>query len=1086
MLPLWIIDITEYKTETTRSQDAREDAWETEQDACDITDANNRQCRFFDLLSQIEHVYISDEIKDFFAKLKEKPTPDEKVVEKKDSDIQENAEEDKEEDEKNNDEEKRQALKDFSREGNLWYYSRLKDPFKAVGDDRVIDVRTAQPEEIKDESTKNAKATYQFQKELVEEGQRMIMELRKSNVKPYQPINIVVLGDSTQLLSLRLFPSIAALIQKERGRILQGHIHQGFIITGMLYIPCNANARKTNKREQTLRILQEIEVQHNITSIRGYDHIMYYQNVQNRTDITYRLLTGEQQADYLVQCLVHMFLACNRVHPLLSGQSSDEAFYISLGATSLCFDTQNEDSKDRMAVKDGVLKKFKEAPDIETVSQIQFIDEKLLSPAAFILSSFVENEDPFDFNDVEPNDPNPHPILNFLQKNLKKLYYNTYLRLFPSRLLHKMISAIEERSVPMLELIASTSKNNFKGIEMSIQPAITSVIEKMNKDTGGLVLIEYLLQKLQGTISNNKKQVGTCIEENYWTPLIEDKIKIKWEVLYDKFNEYHNVYQNDLEQNNNGAGCNAMRKEAFDDLVNHLKQESTFLSCITRSVLLGIILVLSITPILDLLSPDFINLGDVHKNAMWWAWGIFMIPLIWQFLRYLLYKRRKRLFIRNLEACYMHDAYARIANRIESEANLFYEKLISLIGEYLDRCKRIRLDVHVSKTDEVPLLFPTSMFNQPLNGGSFGGEIIIPTEDFEDSEIKVNTSPKYVKELNKDDYFMLMHEFKESLTTLFDDVKYFDPHTRKFNDETGLEELVPLKELIEEHKDRWEKVRTNFHTKIDKDIKGNMMPRKYPTICDMLWHYKEKKQMPYILEPMINYAAPNGETTSSADPEFADVKANKNQVEPLTTMYLPLYHTTYQIDPFDIVFSKYLFVTRWRTFEKMSFNRLLPTEDFDEEIKESRIYGYKNQNEITLDVLIEKDKNALFKDILRQEEFKGKKINLLTSSTPESDYYISFKPKDGEENNADKQTYVYIDFADKETAKQEIMEAIRNKLAGINYDDYDNNLYPSSLIMWAMCPDDTSTEWMKLFKAHLFQKAWEARKIYQKELNPKD
>ena len=113
------------------------------------------------------------------------------------------------------------------------------------------------------------------------------MELRKSNVKPYQPINVVVIGDSTQLFSLHLFPSIAALIQKERGRILQGHIHQGLIITGILYIPCNANARKSEIREQTLRTLQEIEVQHNISSIRGYDHIMYYQNVQNRTDISY-------------------------------------------------------------------------------------------------------------------------------------------------------------------------------------------------------------------------------------------------------------------------------------------------------------------------------------------------------------------------------------------------------------------------------------------------------------------------------------------------------------------------------------------------------------------------------------------------------------------------------------------------------------------------------------------------------------------------------------------------------------------------------------------------------------------------------
>ena len=95
-----------------------------------------------------------------------------------------------------------------------------------------------------------------------------------------------------------------------------------------------------------------------------------------------------------------------------------------------------------------------------------------------------------------------------------------------------------------------------------------------------------------------------------------------------------------------------------------------------------------------------------------------------------------------------------------------------------------------------------------------------------------------------------------------------------------------------------------------------------------------------------------------------------------------------------------------------------------------------------------------------------------------------------EGTNSEKSTFIPINFGNEDQAIEDIKNAIQNKkdvmFSHIEYDDYDNNLYPSSLIMWAMCPDDTSTEWMKLFKAHIFKKAWEARKVYQEGLNPKD
>jgi hypothetical protein len=87
---------------------------------------------------------------------------------------------------------------------------------------------------------------------------------------------------------------------------------------------------------------------------------------------------------------------------------------------------------------------------------------------------------------------------------------------------------------------------------------------------------------------------------------------------------------------------------------------------------------------------------------------------------------------------------------------------------------------------------------------------------------------------------------------------------------------------------------------------------------------------------MLNYAATNGEVTSSADHEYADIKANRD-VERLFAGYLPHYDTQCQVDQFGPLYSKYIFVTRWRSFEHFSLNRILPREDFDLDIRRLRV-----------------------------------------------------------------------------------------------------------------------------------------------------
>ena len=230
MLPLWIIDITK---------------------------KSDRRDAFLHLVGKMEHVFIPDALKntnlkstcsdippadadsdcspDSIADDKaETPTPSDNSTIVHTEEIDSNAADSGESrtiEEKLEEEEREKAAREAIICGDYWYYSAFEyETFFADLDindhDRIPDV---------------AQKLYDFQEAIIRSGKDFIMTLRKSNIKPYQPVNIVVLGDVTEDLTRMVFPAIAAILQKEKGRFLPAHIHQGMSIFGMLYIPCDVN-----------------------------------------------------------------------------------------------------------------------------------------------------------------------------------------------------------------------------------------------------------------------------------------------------------------------------------------------------------------------------------------------------------------------------------------------------------------------------------------------------------------------------------------------------------------------------------------------------------------------------------------------------------------------------------------------------------------------------------------------------------------------------------------------------------------------------------------------------------------------------
>ena len=905
-------------------------------------------------------------------------------------------------------EDERKATRNAKLKGNYWYYSSYEynEFFDELKDNNCV-------EELKD----SANRLYKFQEALVSDAKKFIAELRRSNVKPYQPINIVVLGDVTESLTQLVFSSMAAILQKEKGRFLSGHIHQGMGIIGMLYVPCDVNARDIEQRKKVLRLLREIDVQHNITSIRGYDNMMLYQDVQNRTECAYQQLNNREVAEYLVQCLVHMYLACDINHPLFSGTGSDDAFYFSMGASSIYFDMTVEDKNDANLVASELVNIFKENGDYERTA----VDVELLDKDNYSATRFVGM---FNVGDVDVDDnegirkPNPHPISNFLHRNLKRLYYEFYLRFFPAELLRDTMQKVEDSTNKKLEEISVNCSKVYNNAEAAMPGAVRRVLAKVNKNVGGLAFVENKIKDLQESLSKEKKSIQRAINSHYWNAILDRKDTT--------FDDYHDAYLSDIRSKNSGAGCNAMKQEVLGRLKNHLGNEQTLLSTIVRCFLLGIVSVLGGLPILAFLSPDVINLGDVQRFAVLWGILLFILPAIIQCIYHFFYQRNKRRMIHMLKIYYSHDAYARLANRIESEAESMYNKLLALTDEYLERCKSIRNQVSIITPDpSLKLLFPRGKFNQPLNGGEFDDEPLISQDDIEGSYIKVNYKPELVNNLTRDQYFILINHLSDTFATLFTDVSLIDSHSRRFDETIGDYVFVGRDELIRQKEEKWVETKQLFNTELFRCIKENMMPRAYPTIGEKLLQYSNKSENYNILEYMIAYAATNGEFSTQNDTEYADVKMNRS-LDRLVNTYLPHYTTQLQCSEFDDIYKRYIFVTRWKTYDKVVLNRLLPEEDFDSVARVERVYTAEQQ--------------ALENAKKKKDRISGK-----ADSTP------------------------------KKSVEAECQEGEKRSMSAL-----------SSIILWSVCPDANSNEWFNLFEVENFNQAYEDRNIFREIMNKND
>jgi hypothetical protein len=990
MLPLWIIDLRE---------------------------KSGRRDEFVNLLGQIDHVYLDEknsispldekQCKDTFATSIDLSIKSEETVLNRWADGSPNA--DMTLRDQLDTKEQKEAERNAKIVGNYWRYSQMANKYYG------IEIRSNDSNSEQSDAAEIADKLYSFQSDLVEEGQKFIHELRASNVQPDLKINIIVLGDISEDFTRIVFPSIAGILQKEKGRMLPHHIHQGMEVIGMLYVPSNINTLDVDKRKSMQRTLNEIEVQHSISAIRGYDHMLLYQDVQNRTECTYPILSDKQLSEYLLQCIVHLYLACNESHPLLSGTASDDVFYFSMGASSVFFDTENEDMKGRHKFALEFIRNLKSQGINEKCNgQLHLLEKDEYNPESFIDAETINKLD----CDIEEEIPSPHPLHNFLSKYLKRYYYNLYLRFYTKNLMQQIITTIENNTRDALNNIAIKSKQRFTDAKKQLFERLRDLFGMLSANDGGIPTVVNLFKEMQDELSQRRSYIQSMLEEKFWRKIESDYIPRKME---DKFMDYHDAYRSDIKNKTGGSNQLELKKQAVTELNGIISAEGTVLSRICRTVLLGIVSALAIVPVLDTLSPNVVDLGNVEQHSALWSVFLFCVPALVQLFMFWRYNRRKSRAVNNLKAIYLHDAFARIANRYESEINGFYDKMIALSDKYINRCEDIRKYAGVDfKEDEMGKpLFPPTLFNQPLVGGAFAGNKLLPEKESDDSEILINYIRYKLSELTNVDYFLFINQHKNLVIELFRDVAICENLIRRVN-ENGEEELVTKQQQEEELSKLWQEHLCNFHSQLKQIVKEALLPREDATVGEKLRHYcRSNPEHSDVLRSMIAYSATNGEITSSADMEFTDAKLNDPSVKDYIIPFVASASKQMQTDKYNTLYKKYIFITRWRCFEHLNLNRILPTEDFDIKIRRQRVYEeeIKHKNKVEED-----NKPSIEEAKVQREHLKGEKYNAR----------------------------------------------------------------PSSLLLWALCPDDSSSEWFRLFDTEFFAEAYRDKNVYRRILNKND
>ena len=583
--------------------------------------------------------------------------------------------------------------------------------------------------------------------ELVADGRNCYNTFLKEGYKVGN-FQIAIIGAADEKLSQQVFAPLAGLIRDNLPRVIADHANLGVEITGILYIPSRVNQLdEVQERTHVAMLLEDLNMLNEQLGSRHFSHLIAYQDIQYKGVRFYPGLDTEQRTELLFQILANLFFASAKSERLFDKTGSGSGIY-SLGVASVYYNSEQHHAFELKKLLDKLVAEFKDEENFDQGYAdklvLEILTDDVMNPEV-VSARFREacSSTDVDLKKME-GEADPHPVWDLFRSDLIPSYYKKFLKYMPARL----ASFMQSLSYILLTRFSGIIRKNREGAVGRMIPLLHNIYRKVFMDAAAgyatIAQVEAVFKAVKDYLLKKREAVSLMIYEIVPVP---------------------KYLRNDYDKCESDGEANKP-STILENIKKNLKKEPVVLSLLVRCFLLGVLLVFTLVPVLRVLSPNIINLGEIATIEWLWIPILFFLPLIIEFFIKLRrhFKRLRRLKYRLLAATLL-AVNKRLSQFLMEELNTFYDALVKECDAQLELLAAFRESMTVPDAVAGKGVFPQTMFNQPLLGGSFCGEKMLEDETVSEAKLRVKDEELHLSELQKEDLIgLLKGSFKKPET----------------------------------------------------------------------------------------------------------------------------------------------------------------------------------------------------------------------------------------------------------------------------------------------------------------------------------
>lgn len=595
-------------------------------------------------------------------------------------------------------------------------------------------------------------STREFVKQIIDEGRAFQNSITAANQTHHNILdtsgyNVCIIGDIQQPLTRLLFHLLPSIIKAKTAFFLPAGFHTGINLKGLLYIPEDILRRDDNLSNASALFLASLETMLKQSGRKSFDDIIYVQDKQceNERQNSFPPLNHEQVIALLGQMLTNLYFSRkSAIFETIRREQGNHVKHFCTGATAIHYDFDAHLDQLVGDFAKTTIDKFKN-DDTDPFFNKEQAANLVKSSLGNIKLGLDVVRDALTLNNtsvrVKTERFEPlrkfHPVKNFLNRYLRKKHFGRYLKYLPANLHEYARSFMSRLFINFKERLAENYQNKKNETKLAIETCARNVFKQESVNVGlrqyeeVLKLVKHKLKEQRDT-----REVGDSEVKIFQVPRYLQS-------AYEKFESI------DLEEET---------KRIFSELKTLLENQPVFLGTLARSGLIGLALIFMLIPLLKIISPGVINLGNVPDYDWLMAIVFLILP---PFLSWFFGVRRQLLRIRRL----IYDYIGYLLRKTEYAANEelnkhienMYNELISYCDDLLNHSDDIRENLCCSEAAQS--ILPVNCFCQPLINGKFSNfQILADSAKVEYKVYLLDTRAKSLSELNNQDYTFIVQK----------------------------------------------------------------------------------------------------------------------------------------------------------------------------------------------------------------------------------------------------------------------------------------------------------------------------------------